>query len=166
MSIHEISNHHLRIKDVKDILDSKVKLELSKKAKEKVKKRREKEGGTQASISSFFTGFKPLTKKVKDEIDDSLVEYLICENESFETVESHFFRKMIFSANKSYVIPSRSTITRKIDAKIIKVKEELKAEINDDISEHKTIAITSDGGSSGDLNKTKKNTLTVSRITE
>ena len=148
---------------LKEDLAEKVK---AKKAKEEVKKRREKEGGTQASISSFFTGFKPLTKKVKDEIDDSLVEYLICENESFETVESHFFRKMIFSANKSYVIPSRSTITRKIDAKIIKVKEELKAEINDDISEHKTIAITSDGGSSGDLNKTKKNTLTVSRITE
>jgi hypothetical protein len=61
---------------------------------------------------------------------------------------------------------SRSTITRKIDAKIIKVKEDLKADINADISEHKTIAITSDGGRSGDLNKTKKNTLTVRRITE
>ena len=148
---------------LKDDLAEKVK---AKKAKEEVQKRREKEGGTQASISSFFTGFRPLTKKVKEEIDDNLVEYLICENESFETVESHFFRKMMFFANKSYVMPSRSTITRKIDAKIIKVKEELKAEINADISVHKTISITSDGGSSGDLNKTKKNTLTVSRITE
>jgi hypothetical protein len=126
----------------------------AKKARAEVKERRDKEGGRQVSISSFLTGFKSLTKKVKEEIDDNLVEFVICENESFETVESHYIRKLFFSTQtKSYVMPSRSTTTRKIDAKIIKVKEDLKAEINADISDDKTIAITSDGRSSGDLNK-------------
>ena len=72
----------------------------------------------------------------------------------------------MFSANKSYIVPSRSTITKKVDDKICLVKKDLSKEIQDDIADHKTISITSDGGNSGDLNKTKKNTLTISRVTE
>ena len=29
----------------------------------------------------------------------------ICENKSFESVESHFFRKLMFTANNSYIMP-------------------------------------------------------------
>ena len=87
-------------KKLKEDVEERVK---AKKAREEVKERRDKESGRQLSISSFLTGFKPLSPKVKDEIDDNLVEFLICDNESFETVESHFFRKLIFSANKSYI---------------------------------------------------------------
>ena len=81
---------------------------------------------------------------MKEEIDNNLIEFIICENNSFETVESHFFRKLMFSANKSYIVPSRSTITRKVDDKICLVKKDLSKEIQDDIADHKTISITSD----------------------
>ena len=137
-----------------------------KAAKKDLEVKRAKESGQQLSINAFFPGSKQLPKKVKEEIDNNLVEFIICENSSFETVESHFFRKLLFSANNSYIIPSRRTITRKVDEKIIKVKQDLASEICMDISKHKTISITSDGGNSGDLNKTKKNTLTISRVNE
>ena len=116
-------------------------------------------------INSFLPGFTQLPKKVKDEIDNDLIEFIVCENISFEIVESHFFRKPMFSANKSYIVPPRSTITRKIDEKICSVKKDLSKEIQNYIAIHKTISITSDGDS-GDRNKTKKNTVTVSRVTE
>ena len=137
-----------------------------KSAKKDLDVKRAKESGHQLSINAFFPGSKQLPKKVKEEIDNNLVEFIICENSSFETVESHFFRKLLFSANNSYIIPSRRTITKKVDEKIIKVKQDLASEIREDISKHKTISITSDGGNSGDLNKTKKNTLTISRVNE
>ena len=147
----------------------KVSLEERTKAKaikKNIEDKRAKDDGRQMCINSFFPGSTQLPKKVKDEIDNDLIEFIICENNSFEMVESHFFRKLMFSANKSYIIPSRSTITRKIDEKICSVKQDLSNEIQNDIAIHKTISITSDGGNSGDLNKTKKNTLTISRVTE
>ena len=62
----------------------------AKKAKEDILEKRAKEGGRQVWIASFLTGFKPLPQKVKDKRDDNLVEYLICENEPFETVLENF----------------------------------------------------------------------------
>ena len=148
---------------LKALIDEKDK---AKKIKAEKAEKLVKANASQTNIASFFTKSTPLSQKAKDDIDDSLVEFLICENKSFETVESHFFRKLLFATNRSYTIPSRRTITRKIDEKITNVKKDLKAEINVDIAVHKSIAITSDGGNSGDINKTKKNSLTVSRITE
>ena len=49
---------------------------------------------------------------------------------------------------------------------IIEVKKDLKEEINKDIENIKCISITSDGSNSSDMFKTKKNTITVSRVTE
>ena len=79
-----------------------------------------KANGVQNSITNFFSSSQ-IAKKDKKDIDDGVLEYLICDNASFETVESHFFRQMLFKANKSYVVPSRQTITRKIDEKINKL---------------------------------------------
>ena len=148
---------------LKESLDERSK---AKAAKKDIEDKRAKEDGRQLCINSFFPGSTQLPKKVKDEIDNNLIEFIICDNSSFETVESHFLRKMMFSANKSYILPSRSTITRQIDDKIICVKKNLAKEIQNDIAVHKTISITSDGGNSGDLSETKKNTVTISRVTE
>ena len=63
-------------------------------------------------------------------------------------------------------MPFRTTIRNKINNKIVKIQSDLAAEIKDDVKSHKTIAITSDAGNSGDQNKTKKNSLTVSRIAD
>ena len=96
----------------------------AKKKKDEMKKAKSKASGVQSSIKSFYSSSR-IAKRDKEEIDDSVLEYLICDNASFETVESHFFRQMLFKANKSYVLPSRPTITRKIYEKTIKVKKNL-----------------------------------------
>lgn len=43
-------------------------------------------------------------------------------------------------------------------------KVALKIELKEDIKDTKTVSVTTDGGPSQDVNKTKKNTVTVSRI--
>lgn len=63
-------------------------------------------------------------------------------------------------------MPSDTEIQRKADKRIDQIKKSLTFEIQEDVKEHKSIAVTSDGGNSGDQNKTKKNTITVTRITE
>jgi hypothetical protein len=85
---------------------------------------------------------------------------------SFITVEDYFFRKLLYQANNGYVLPSDKELRRKVDERIESIKVDLSKEIQADIKSHPTIAITSDGGNSGDQNKTKKNILTVSRITD
>jgi hypothetical protein len=66
--------------------------------------------------------------------------------------------------NKNYIAPSRRSIVRMIDEEIKEVKIKLAKEIEEDIKETKTVNVTTDGGPSHDLNKTKKNTVTASRI--
>ena len=73
---------------------------------------------------------------------------------------------MCFALIKGYTLFSRRELGRHIDLKIESVKADLAKEIQDDIKTYKSIHITSDGGNSGDQNKTKKNTLTVSRIND
>lgn len=51
-----------------------------------------------------------------------------------------------------------------MEKKIENKKELLKKEISEDIKEHKTISVTTDGVPSHDVNKTKKNSVTASRI--
>ena len=57
-------------------------------------------------------------------------------------------------------------MTNKIDERIKEVRDKLSKEILLDIEGSNTVAIISDGGNSSNLNKTKKNTLTISRVTE
>ena len=133
--------------------------------KSKAKKMKENKKDKPCSIKQFFNADQ-LPNKIKEELDKCLVEFIICENKSFESVESHFFRKLMFTANNGYIMPSRRTLTRKVDDKIVQVKKDLKEEILKDIASLKTISITSDGGNSGDIYKTKKNTITVSRVTD
>ena len=73
---------------------------------------------------------------------------------------------MLHKAHSGYTVMSEKVLQRKVDDKIEVVKESLSKEIQDDVRVHKSIALTSDGGTSGDQNKTKKNTLTCSRISE
>jgi len=118
------------------------------------------------SIKIFYPTDRVISVATKEIIDDSFVEYFIACNESFSQTENPFFRKMCFKMNSGYTLGSRRELGRQIDAKIVKIKEDLVKEMSEDIKSHQSIHITSDGGSSGDQNKTKKNTLTVSRITD
>jgi hypothetical protein len=74
------------------------------------------------------------------------------------------FKCWVNVINLRYVAPSRRTITRGIDEKTKRMEEALKKEIREDIQDTKTVSVTTDGGPSHDVNKTKKKTVTISRI--
>ena len=120
----------------------------------------------QKGIEKFFKVDKVVSKAEKKIIDSAVVEFFITRNEPFRTAEDYFFRKMVFKLNSGYVVMSDKTLRRKVDERIVEIQADLSKEIRDDIKVHKTISMTSDGGNSGDQNKTKKNSITVSRITE
>ena len=63
-----------------------------------------------------------------------------------------------------FVAPSRATITRDVEKNIVFKKVLLKREIGEDIADHHTVSVTTDGGPSHDVNKTKKNSVTISRV--
>ena len=116
------------------------------------------------TMADFFHGKKMISKKETQKIMSSLEDFIVGTNTSLSMVENPFFRKLVFDLNSGFVMPTRTTITDHIDKKIKNVKKELTKEIAEDIKEHKTISTTTDGGPSHDVNKTKKNTVTVSRI--
>ena len=132
-------------------LEKKRKEDAAKKAKPKSKN----------TMMNFITMKKALSKK---ERIGAVEDFLIQSNISFSTVENPAFRKMLFTFNSGYVAPSRSTITSHIDQKIKEKKEELRKEIEEDTRESRTASVTTDGGPSQDKNNTKKNSVTISRI--
>ena len=142
--------------------DIEEKKEKVKKAKEEVQKKR----GTQEKITNFVSVTKSLPKTTTQKIDNSVVEWVVSTNNSFSGPENYFFRKMVFELNSSYVCPGRSKVTTLVDKKRVEVDEQLKVELNKDIEGCDTVSLTSDGGTSCDRMKTKKNSLTASRITE
>lgn len=145
--------------ELKELTDKK------KKAAAQMKAEKEK-GKEKRSITNYLSSDKQVSVRTKETIDDSVVEFIITCNESFSKVENPFFRRMCFRLNSGYTLFSRRELGRKVDKKIENLKAALTKEIQDDIKSHNSIHITSDGGNSGDQNKTKKNTLTVSRITD
>ena len=132
----------------------------------KVKEEQLKKSGKQEKITDFVSVAKTLPKKVTESINESLVEWVVCSNNSFSSTEDHFFRKMVFNLNSSYVCPSRTKITAMVDEKKEMVDKNLKAEVQEDIKGCKTVAVTSDGGTSCDRMKTKKSCVTLTRITQ
>ena len=139
-----------------------LKAEMEKKSKRREEKQRKNEG---KAITKYF---KPLaiSKPERAVIDEAVVEYFIARNEPFRAVEDHFFRQLMHKMHSGYTLMSENELARKVDVKIETVKEILSREIQEDVKIHKSVSLTSDGGTSGDQNKTKKNTLTLSRITE
>ena len=119
------------------------------------------------AITNFFRPHA-ISKPDRKEIDEAVIDYFIARSEPFRAVEDHFFRQMVYRMHRGYTLKlmSEMELARKIDAKIETVKEFLSREIQEDVKIHKSVALTSDGGTSGDQNKTKKNTLTLSRINE
>ena len=116
-------------------------------------------------ITNYFSPHS-ITNAERSRIDEAVVEYFMARNVSFYTAEDHFFRKMLHKCHSGYTALSQFELQRKVDAKIEVIKGCLSKEIQDDVKTHKSIALTSDGGTSSDQNKTKKKPLTCSRITE
>ena len=73
---HKSSENAIKLKVA---LDERSKIKVSKK---QLGDKRDKENGRQLAINAFFPGFSPLPKKVKEEIDNNLIEFIICENNS------------------------------------------------------------------------------------
>ena len=140
-----------------------LKAEVERKSRRKREEKQKRKEGK--AITNYF---KPLaiSKPDRSAIDGAVVDYVIAKNEPFCAVEDHFLRKLMHKMHSGYTLMSRIELARKVDVKIDAVKEMLSKEIQDDVKIHKSVSLTSDGGTSGDQNKTKKNTLTLSRITE
>ena len=140
--------------------DIQEKNENVKKNKDEEKKKSDK----QEKISTFVTVSRTLPKTTSDKIDNSMMEWIVSTNNSFISPENHFFRKMAFNLNSSYICPSATKITNLIDKKRGEVDTILKEELKVDLRGCKTASITSDGGTSCDRMKTKKSSLTITRI--
>ena len=138
-------------------------IELDKKRKEEALERKRKK--PKISILNYFTHKKCIPKIESGKLTSAVEDYIIQTNQSLNMVENPAFRKMMFAFNSGYVAPSRKTITSNIEKKVVEKKLALKKEIAEDIKETKTGNVTTDGGPSQNKNKTKKNTVTFSRIT-
>ena len=138
-------------------------LELEAKQKAELEKNKQKPP-TQPNLLTFFHSKKPLSAFEKERITEALADFIVQTNTSLKMVENPAFRKLVFKLNSGYIVPSRATITRKIDDRVEEKKKALKVEVVEDVKEYKTVAVTTDGGPSHDQNKTKKNAVTVSRI--
>ena len=140
---------------------------LEEEAKQKLElKKKKNKPPPQPNLFSFFHSKKPLSVFDKERMTEAVADFLVQTNTSIRMIENPAFRMMLFRLNSGFVAPSRQTITRRIDEKVEEKKKALKVELKEDIAETQTVAVTTDGGSSHDLNKTKKNAVTVSRISK
>ena len=153
--------------------DSEAAKELTKDLQEDKEAKKEKlakkaaEKRQQCSLLNFVRRSGTLDKKKKEKITEAVADFIIEDTNNFEVVEKQAFRKMIFTCEPNYIVPSRRTITRRIDEKAESCKELLKKEIAKDLENagHKTISITCDEGTSSDRFKTKKLAVTIHRTT-
>ena len=121
----------------------------------------------QSSLLNFVRRSGTLDKKKKEKITEAIAEFIIEDANYFDIVEKQTFRKMLFTCEPDYIVPSRRTITRKIDEKADSCKGLLRKEILTDLEDagHKTISITCDEGTSSDRFNTKKLAVTIHRTT-
>ena len=144
--------------------DSEAAKELTKDLQEDKEAKKEKlakkaaEKRQQCSLLNFVRRSGTLDKKKKEKITEAVADFIIEDTNNFEVVEKQAFRKMIFTCEPNYIVPSRRTITRRIDEKAESCKVLLKKEIFKDLENagHKTISITCDEGTSSDRFKTRK----------
>jgi len=132
-------------------------LEATRAAAKKIKK-------PKLTMDNFITSKKPISKAESVKMTNALVEFLVQTNTSIAMVENAALRKMLFTFHSGYVAPSRTTVMKLIEKKVVEAERALAKEIKDDIAETKTVSTTTDGGPSHDQNKTKKNSVTLSRI--
>ena len=83
-----ISNKHVGTEEAFNLKKKIEENAASKKQKEEMKKSKFKACGVQNSITNFYSS-SLIASRDKNDIDDAVIEYLICDNESFKTVESY-----------------------------------------------------------------------------
>ena len=141
-----------------------------KRVKEKEKemekfKQKQQMASKQNLMLSYVRRSTPIDQKKKEKIDKALVKFITTEKLPFELVEKHAFREFVAQLEPDYIMPSRTTVTRKFDEFSEKIKEDFKSEIAEDLKNvrDKVINITSDHGTSHDKLESHKNALTISR---
>ena len=159
---HVKSAHSNRaeVREMIKILSLNKKLRFIKK-NEKLKKTR-----SQSSIMNFTNRRGVLDNLQKKQIDNALVKMVVTMNKPFSDIENSFFRKFNFLLNRNYLAPSRFSLQRSIDKEAVNVKLSLKKEILKDTEKNKFVTIATDHGTGHDVNKSKKNVVTLSRTTE
>lgn len=162
--------NHIKIKHRGTAEEEALTKELAeeKRFKEDKLKKKKADRKQQTSLLNFINRSGSIDQKKKEKITDSIVNFVIQDITHFDVVEKPSFRKMMFTCEPNFVVPSRRTITRKIDEKAEESKKALKQEILSDLEKagHKTVGITCDEGTSSDKFKTKKLAITIHRTTE
>ena len=107
-------------------------------AKKKEKKRRqeavERNKNSQPKISNFVVNKSkfPLTDEAKDQIDYSLMQYIVKDHLPLSTVESPSFRKLMYTLEPRYIAPSRRKLTDRCDRGAERWPKYLGAQIKED----------------------------------
>ena len=160
-------------KDTNTAKNLSIKLEQNKNVREvkkveKEKKKAQKRKLTQTSMFNFTKKSKPIDPVKKRKIDNSLIEYVIVENQPLSLVEKSSFRKLMYTAEPSYKCPSRRTFTSKVDSFAQEISKKLKEEVLKDLSDvdFKSVHITSDHGTSHDRFRSHRNVVTLARCTK
>ena len=164
------------IKKHKDKAEGKKLTKLRDEKRAKVKEMKKKKAAAavikaakpkQTSITVFTKRVGRIDLMKKKRIDKALVRMIVAENKPFSFVEKHNFREFVAALEPAYICPSKTTLTRMVDQYIVKSKEDLKKEFENDFNEveDKVVHLTSDHGTSSDRFKSHKNALTVSRCT-
>ena len=157
---------HPANKDVQNMLKAIAEKKKRDDANKKKKKKAESDG-TQSSIKTFVSssGIDPKKKTI---INAKLLQFIIAEKLPFSLVESPFFRELLFALESGYIAPSRRTFVEMFDGFAEDLPKILGRQFEKDQAnfEMKVWTITSDHGTSSDVNKSKLNAITVSRTTD
>jgi hypothetical protein len=137
--------NHIKIKHRGTAEEEALTKELAeeKRFKEDKLKKKKADRKQLTSLLNFINRSGSIDQKKKEKITDSIVNFVIQDITHFDVVEKPSFRKMMFTCEPNFVVPSRRTITRKIDEKAEESKKALKQEILSDLEKagHKTVKL-------------------------
>ena len=167
--IRHLERHHPKEENVQRMTRLMQENVIMKKQKIEVSKMKaSKTVANQPKLTNFVKLKGTIDRKKVQLLNEGLVQHIILSNDSWNLVEEASFRKLMFTAEPNYVMPSRRTITRLFDQMSDGVSNSLRAEIKKDITEagHLTLNVITDHGTSNDVCRTKRNAVVVTRTTK
>ena len=167
--VRHLERHHHKEENVKRMTTLMNENSIKKKLRvEESSKKTSKMATTQPKLTNFVRLKGKIDKKKVKLLNERIVQHIILSNDSWKLVEESSFRSLMFTAEPNYVVPSRKTITKCFDKMSDEISKSLKTEIKRDITEagHLTLNVITDHGTSGDICRSKRNAVVVTRTTK
>ena len=67
---------------------------------------------------------KNMAKRIKKNVDDLMVNWIIDDQQAFQVVENRLFRKLVAELDPSYKVPTRQKVSSMVYTKYDKISEE------------------------------------------